>query len=590
MAAAAAGPIAIAVPTAALAYLIIRKLAGRVDGPHPHQSALLAEKGEQAEDYGDLDSLVSYSSRVIAAARAVESARPDAFVRDPLAEALAGDKALALARARAAAAAVAEKAAGAAADSGDPAQSRAVPRLVMRTAFLDDAVMVAALGGAVGPGGGGGSAAASRLLSSPGAAAALAPLASHVRAFAAAPDAPPVFNLQVVMLGAGMDARPWRLALPPGRVRWIEVDREDVIAAKRRALEAAGAEVPPPAAPAPAAPPSRRGSAAQSRGKAAGLPPPPPPLVAASPSMRPASPVGGGGGGGSGSAAPKPAAAAAAATTPGGPPSPPPPPVPPLPRRPSAPVSFRSLRRTSSAAAAAAALGLFPGGESAPPAPPKFPLRPYAWAAVAADVTVPGWTAALAARGGGGFDPRVPTLWVAEGLLYYLDPAAVPGMLAEAASVSAPGSALVATVITDAALAAMRQRRREEEQGGGATGGAPRAVVSAAAAAASAAPPSAPSKKEADKGPGGPPPGAGPAALTSKFVWGAPAGDTDGYFLRSGWRTLQRPAWGAAAAAYGWRPERRAAAAGGGGPGGGAAAPAADDGQVQFLVAAVADK
>lgn len=44
--------------------------------------------------------LVSFSSNVIAAARALESARPDAFVRDPLAAALAGPTAMARAQVR----------------------------------------------------------------------------------------------------------------------------------------------------------------------------------------------------------------------------------------------------------------------------------------------------------------------------------------------------------------------------------------------------------------------------------------------------------------------------------------------------------
>lgn len=46
------------------------------------------------------------------------------------------------------------------------------------------------------------------------------------------------------MLGSGMDSRPWRLALPPG-VRWFEVDRADVLAAKQRLLKANGASFTP---------------------------------------------------------------------------------------------------------------------------------------------------------------------------------------------------------------------------------------------------------------------------------------------------------------------------------------------------------
>ena len=409
----------------------------------------------------------------------------------------------------AAAAAAAATADGADAEPGP----RAVPRLVMRTAFLDDAVLVAA---------GGGAASAGRLLSTPRAADALRPLADHVRAHACAPGAPPVHRLQVVLLGAGMDARPWRLPLPPGRVRWIEVDRADVIAAKKRALAAAGAEVP--------------GAAAASEAPAADAPAsPPPPLVA--PPSRP------------------PTAA----------------PAPPL-------ASARSMRRQSSAAAASAAIAAVAlheeqeqGDRAAaaaaaapPPAGPPpfaFPLRASAWHGVAADLTSPGWTAAL--ERDAGFDRSVPTLWVAEGLLYYLDPPAVPAMLREAARASAPGSALVATVITDATLEAMRAGK--EGVGGGKDGGG-----GAGAGAGAAAGP-----KDEDGGAAAA--AAAPVApgLTSKFVWGAPAADVDGYFSASGWSTLQRPTWSRAAEAYGWRAESRA----------GSRVPA--EAQVQFLVAAV---
>lgn len=57
----------------------------------------------------------------------------------------------------------------------------------------------------------------------------------------AAPRATPQ---QVVMLGAGMDSRPWRLPLPPG-VRWFEIDRVDVLNAKCKALAKAGAALGP---------------------------------------------------------------------------------------------------------------------------------------------------------------------------------------------------------------------------------------------------------------------------------------------------------------------------------------------------------
>jgi hypothetical protein len=53
---------------------------------------------------------------------------------------------------------------------------------------------------------------------------------------------------QVVVLGSGMDSRPWRLKLPAG-LHWYEVDRADVLEAKEAALEAAGAELGEPVTP-----------------------------------------------------------------------------------------------------------------------------------------------------------------------------------------------------------------------------------------------------------------------------------------------------------------------------------------------------
>lgn len=47
---------------------------------------------------------------------------------------------------------------------------------------------------------------------------------------------------QVVVLGSGMDARPWRLPLPP-RTVWLEVDTADVVLAKRHGLENAKADL-----------------------------------------------------------------------------------------------------------------------------------------------------------------------------------------------------------------------------------------------------------------------------------------------------------------------------------------------------------
>jgi len=58
------------------------------------------------------------------------------------------------------------------------------------------------------------------------------------------PVAVPTRCLQVVMLGAGMDTRPWRLPLDP-QLKWFELDRQDVLAAKQAALRSAGAAFEP---------------------------------------------------------------------------------------------------------------------------------------------------------------------------------------------------------------------------------------------------------------------------------------------------------------------------------------------------------
>jgi O-methyltransferase involved in polyketide biosynthesis len=50
------------------------------------------------------------------------------------------------------------------------------------------------------------------------------------------------FPIQVVELGAGLSTRPWRLHLP-ANLRWFDVDRQDVIDAKEDLLMSCGAEV-----------------------------------------------------------------------------------------------------------------------------------------------------------------------------------------------------------------------------------------------------------------------------------------------------------------------------------------------------------
>lgn len=69
---------------------------------------------------------------------------------------------------------------------------------------------------------------------------------------------------------------------------------------------------------------------------------------------------------------------------------------------------------------------------------------------VAVDLEAP-WIAPLLAAG---FDPETPTLWLVEGLLVYLDEAAVASVFAHVTELSAPGSRLGADLGTTALLTA----------------------------------------------------------------------------------------------------------------------------------------
>jgi methyltransferase (TIGR00027 family) len=78
------------------------------------------------------------------------------------------------------------------------------------------------------------------------------------------------------------------------------------------------------------------------------------------------------------------------------------------------------------------------------------PLRlSAAYAAVAADLCSPAWPAALQAAG---HDATQPTIWLLEGLLYYLPSADVTSLLRATAALSAPGSALCASCVNTPAL------------------------------------------------------------------------------------------------------------------------------------------
>lgn len=78
-----------------------------------------------------------------------------------------------------------------------------------------------------------------------------------------------------------------------------------------------------------------------------------------------------------------------------------------------------------------------------------FPIRCESRSSVAADVGDPTWIKALVDAG---FDASKPTVWIAEGLLMYLEPARVDALLQELASISAPGSCLLTCVVTETCI------------------------------------------------------------------------------------------------------------------------------------------
>lgn len=92
---------------------------------------------------------------------------------------------------------------------------------------------------------------------------------------------------------------------------------------------------------------------------------------------------------------------------------------------------------------------------AAPAASFAHPLTVKSHVIVEADLTKPGWAAAVLAAG---WDPRAPSLVVAEGLLYYVGPAGVAALLTEAASITPPRSAFLADGMAAAGVAALRAR------------------------------------------------------------------------------------------------------------------------------------
>jgi methyltransferase (TIGR00027 family) len=107
---------------------------------------------------------VSDTALMVAAARAMETERPDGLIRDPFAARLAGDRGMAL-------------------TSGVPGLDWMTLAIGMRCRFVDQLLLYAL---------------AEQAIST------------------------------VVLLGAGLDARPWRLDLP-APLRWIDVDFPDIL-------------------------------------------------------------------------------------------------------------------------------------------------------------------------------------------------------------------------------------------------------------------------------------------------------------------------------------------------------------------------
>lgn len=254
-----------------------------------------------------------------AAARAREAEEDESLVNDPLAAVLAGPKALADSRARQ--------------QPAPPASGRnfKINSMAIRTKWFDDQ-LEASLGMPIDP----------SIVSSS---------TSREDPYIVRTANAGALPRQVVVLGAGMDSRPWRLKLPEG-LQWFEVDRGDVLESKTTLLRNAGAEV---------------GDA----------------MTLATMMSR------------------------------------------------SESTNTRLTEKIGTLDHHAAGI--------------KYPLRTDSWACVVADLGAVGWTAALLAAG---FDPHKPTVWIAEGLLMYLEELRVPALLREIAEVSAKGSTLVMMTVT----------------------------------------------------------------------------------------------------------------------------------------------
>ena len=266
------------------------------------------------------DGPVTFSGCSIAARRAVESTHPQAIARDPLAASLAGRAAVDAAKRRG-------------------STRGGVSAMAIRTRWFDDEIVQAletGRGAAVEVG--------------------MTPHGDRLSLTITPPTPTPTPPRQVVALGAGMDARPWRLPLPPG-TRWWEVDVDRVLAVKGGLLTRAA--------------------------RAGGVP--------------------------------------------------------------------MDLVTTS---------GWQPLPQPRAPRTIAHPLHAATLAFVAADVGARGWGHALATAH---HDATTPTLFIAEGIIMYMDgEAGAAALLSEAASIAAPGSLLLVVSVTAAAAAAARARANKQ--------------------------------------------------------------------------------------------------------------------------------
>lgn len=261
--------------------------------------ASLQETSWMQADEEELEDVVSDSSRLIAAWRAVETGQEDSLFKDPLSNFLAGSAAVAQAF---------ELAPTYKPNGVAKHRTAKVSNVAIRVIWFDDWI-IKSLNRSTHP--------------SPSVSSIFAVQNDLAVSVALSVNVPK----QVVVLGSGMDTRPWRLDLPSG-IRWFEVDRSNVLAVKCKLLAKHGAEVP-------------------------------------------------------------------------------------------------------------GQLLTFPA---------QYPMQATSWTSLEADLGERGWSKALLDKG---LDPAVPTVWIAEGLLMYLDEQEVANLFQSMADVSAKGSISIVQSMTE---------------------------------------------------------------------------------------------------------------------------------------------